>query len=114
MQFFDIVNFYRRFIKHFNKIVEFFIVMLKKSQKLRKNNNIRKRKRNQNRNRNKLSNIHIFLIREILKIFKRFRKTFIETFVLRHFDFERIIRIEIDAFDKIIEIILCQQNDANH
>ena len=112
MQFFDIVNFYRRFIKHFNKIVEFLIVMLKKSQKFRKN--IRKRKRNQNRNRNKSSNIHIFLICEILKIFKRFRKAFIETSVLRHFDFERTIRIEIDAFDKIIEIILCQQNDANH
>ena len=33
MQFLDIVNFYRRFIKHFNKIVEILIIMLKKSQK---------------------------------------------------------------------------------
>ena len=86
--------------------------MLKKSQKLRKNT--RKRKRNQNRNRNKFSNIHIFLISETLKIFKRFRKTFIETSILRYFDFERVIRIEIDAFDKILKIILCQQNDENH
>ena len=97
MQFFDIVNFYRRFIKHFNKIVELLIVMLKKSQELRKN--FRKRKRNRNRNRNNSLNINIFLIREIFKIFKRFRKTFIETSILRHFDFERIIRVEIDCYD---------------
>ena len=112
MQFLDIVNFYRRFIKHFSKIAEFLIVMLKKSQEFRKNT--RKRKRNQSRNRSKSSNIHIFLISETLKIFKQFRKTFIEASVLRHFDFERVIRVEIDAFDKIFEIILCQQNDENH
>ena len=107
MQFLDIVNFYRQFIKHFNKIVELLIVMLKKSQKFRKNS--RKRNRNRNRNRNNSSNeLNIFLIYTILKIFKRFRKTFIETSILRYFDFKRIIRIKIDAFDKIIEIILCQ------
>ena len=86
--------------------------MLKKSQKFRKN--VRKRKRNQNRNRNKLSNIYIFFINETLKMFKRFRKTFIEISILRYFNFKHVIRIKINIFDKIIEIILYQQDDENH
>ena len=89
--------------------------MLKKSQKSRKHFRKRKRNRNRNRNRNNFSNdSNIFLIHAILKIFRRFRKTFIETSILRYFDFERIIRVEIDAFDKINKIILCQQNDDDH
>ena len=77
--------------------------------------NTRKRKRNRNRNRNNSSNIfNDFLTFETLKTFKQFRKTFIETSMLRHFDFDRVIRVEIDASNKIIEIILCQQNDENH
>ena len=36
MQFFDLINFYRRFIKHCNKIVKFLIDILKEFTKQRK------------------------------------------------------------------------------
>ena len=39
MQFLKLINFYRRFIKNFNKIIMSLIEMLKESQKLKKKTN---------------------------------------------------------------------------
>ena len=50
MQFLKLINFYRRFIKNFNKIIMLLIEMLKKSQKLKKKTNKWKRSKSWNKN----------------------------------------------------------------
>ena len=80
--------------------------ILKSSQKFKNNKRKRQRNRSRSHNRDLLNN---FLITKIFHIFKEFKDIFITTSILRYFDLTLSLRIEIDIFDKTIEIILYQQ-----
>ena len=99
MQFLKFVNFYRRFIKHFNKIIKFLIDMLQKSTKLRKHE-IDKRKRDtRNKFRNRESKIsNDFLSFNAYQSFKNLRNVFLKISILQHYDFFKSLRIKIDVF----------------
>ena len=112
LNFLELCNFYRRFIKNFNKIALFLILMLNESTKFHKKEQKRKRERNKSRNRNRKSNI--FLTQETFETFQRLRKTFMKTSIFQHFDSIKFIRVKIDASNYVIENILCQSNDEKH
>ena len=114
LKFLELCNFYKRFIKNFNKLTLLLTFMLKKSTKLHKKESKRKRNRNKNRNRNKKRLSNEFLTFEIFEVFKRLRKTFMKTFILQHFDSTRLIRVKIDVSNKTIKKILCQSDDKDH
>ena len=54
------------------------------------------------------------MIFEIFETFKFLKQTFLKTFIFRHFDSIRRIRVKIDVSNKIIKKILCQSNDEKH
>ena len=110
--FLSLCNFYRRFIKSFNKLTLFLTSMLKKSTKLHKRDVKRKRTLSRNRNRKRLSND--FLTSEAYEIFKHLKETFLKAFILQHFDSTKSIRVKIDVSNKTIDEIFCQSNDKNH
>ena len=112
LEFLELCNFYKRFIKNFNKLTLSLIFMLKKSAKLHKKKTKKKRNRSKNHNKERLPNE--FLTSEIFESFKRLRKTFMKIFVLQHFDPTRLIRVKTDVSNKAIKRILCQSNDKNH
>jgi hypothetical protein len=82
-------NFYKKFIKKFNKIDESLTNFFKKRKK-RKFNKMFK------------------FIKKTQKAFKELKKTFIKTSILLYFDFKRRIRLKIDVFDFAISKILFQ------
>ena len=104
-QFVELINFYKRFIRNFNRIAISFISMLKSSEKTYKKNKFRKRKRNRNRNFQRFAK---FFIVEIVETFEILKICFIEMSLLHHFDFICRFRIEIDVFNKTIEKIFIQ------
>ena len=114
LKFLELCNFYRRFIKSFNKLTLSLISMLKESTKLHKKRIKRKRNwnRSENRNRKRLSND--FLTSEIYEVFKRLRNAFLKASILQHFDSIRFIRVKIDVSNKTINEIFCQSDDQNH
>ena len=112
MQFLNFANFYRKFIKYFNKIATLLTKMLNNFAKLNKDDK-RKRQRNWSRNhdRDLFNNFFTF---EIFHAFKKLRDVFMNVFILRHFDSTLSLRVEIDIFNKVIETILCQQDLDDH
>ena len=114
LKFLELCNFYRRFIKNFNKLTLSLILMLKELTKLHKKEIKRKRNRNKNRNRNRKRLSNDFLISEIYETFKRLRNAFFKAFILQHFDSTKFIRVKINVSNKAINEILCQSNDQNH
>ena len=84
--FVDFVNFYRRFIRDFSKKIKIFIRMIKKL-------------------------IEFEWIQEIEEIFNLFKKTMIETFILRHYDRFKKIILKIDSFDYVNAEMLSQHDD---
>ena len=66
--FFDLINFYRRFIKNFNRIVASLSNMLKNSSKAFRKNKLKKRKQSSNSLQNKQ-----FLIIDALKAFENWK-----------------------------------------
>ena len=112
MQFLNFANFYRKFIKHFNKIATFLTKMLKSFVKFNKDDKWkRQRSRSRSHDRDLLNDFFTF---ETFHAFKELRDVFMNVFILRHFDSTLSLRIEIDVFNKIIETILCQQNLDDH
>ena len=107
MQFIDFANFYKRFIRNFFRIAASFIEMLKSNSNFRKSN--RKRKRS-----NTLKNSVTFFSKKVSEIFETLKKVFMTAFVFRHFNSIKFSKVKIDAFDKIIETILSQQNENDH
>ena len=107
MQFIDFANFYKRFIRNFFKIAAFFIEMLKNSSNFFKKNRRRKKANSSNDD-------EVFLFRTVKQAFEILKQTFMIAFVLRHFDFTKKSKIKIDVFDKVVEIILSQQNENDH
>ena len=96
-------NFYKKFIKYFNRIAIFLTKILKSLQKLKSDKRKRQRNRNRNYNRDLLNN---FLITKTLYIFKKFKDIFTIASILRYFDSTLLLRVEIDIFDKAIKVIL--------
>ena len=114
LRFLELCNFYRRFIKNFNKLTLLLTFMLKRSTELHKKENKKKRNRSKSRNRNRKRLSNEFLTFEIFEVFKRLRKAFMKTFILQHFDSTRLICVKIDVSNKTIEKILYQSDDKNH
>ena len=112
LDFLELCNFYRRFIKNFNKIVLSLISMLSESTKLHKKKQKWKRDRNKSKSRNQKSNI--FLTQKIFETFLHLRQAFLKTSILQHFDSIKFIRVKIDVSNYVIEDILCQSNDEKH
>ena len=102
-QFIELINFYKRFIRNFNRIAISFISMLKSFEKIYKKNKFRKRKRN--RNSQRFAKIFIF---EIVETFETLKIYFIEMSLLHHFNSICRFRVEIDVFNKTIKEILIQ------
>ena len=107
MQFIDFANFYKRFIRNFFKIAVFLIEMLKNNSNFFKKN--RKRKKVSFSNDDEA-----FLFRTTKQAFEVLKQAFIIAFVLRHFDSIKKSKIKIDVFDKIVKVILSQQNENDH
>jgi hypothetical protein len=90
--FLKFVNFYKRFIEAFSRIADAMSALFKKSDK---------------------DKFHTFFefISKARKSFERFRKVFITTFLLRHFDLNRKIKLETNASDFAISKIISQLNE---
>ena len=87
--FVDFYNFYRRFIRNFFKIVRF---MLKLTQK----------------------DISFNWSEACRKSFESFKKTIIQTSILRHFDKFKKVVLKIDSSDYVNEGVLSQYDDKNN
>ena len=79
-------------------------------------NHERKRKKNMKKAFTKrLSNqFNDFFTSQTYRVFVKLRNVFLKTSIFIHFDSKKFIRVKIDAFNKVIEIILTQQNNENH
>ena len=114
LRFLELCNFYRRFIKNFNKLTLSLILMLKESTKFHKKEIKRKCNWSKSKSRSKKRLLNDFLILEIYEIFKRLRNAFLKTFILQHFDSTKFIRMKIDVLNKTIDEIFCQSDDQDY
>ncbi len=87
--FMKFAEFYKKFIKKFNKIAESLTNLLKERKK---------------KNFDKMFKF----IKKTRKAFNELKEVFIKTSILLHFDFKRRIRFKIDAFDFAISEIISQ------
>ncbi len=86
--FVDFVNFYRRFIKNFSKLVKSFTQLTQKDTSFVWN-------------------------KVCVEVFDNLKKQISSTSVLRHFDVKRQAILKIDAFNYVKDDILSQYNDEN-
>jgi hypothetical protein len=90
--FLEFVNFYKRFIEAFSRIANTMSALFKRSDKDK-------------------FHISFEFTSKARKSFERFRKIFITTFLLRHFDSNRKIKLETNASDFVISKIIFQLNE---
>ncbi len=88
------VNFYRRFIHYYSQIAESLTELLRDSVKDVKTSSF-------------------IWSNEAKQAFNQLRDAFMRASILRHFDSERHIRIEINAFDYAVASILSQSDDED-
>ena len=74
-------NFYRRFVRIFNKLVEFLTKFIKK-------------------------NLSFKWIKKCEKVFQALKAIFANKSILRHYDFEDECQVECDVFDRMIDDVL--------
>jgi len=86
--FVDFVNFYRRFIKNFSKLVKLFTQLTRKDTSFVWN-------------------------KVCIKVFDNLKKQISSTSVLRHFDVKHQAILKINAFNYVKDDILSQYNDEN-
>ena len=86
-----IVNYYKRFIKHYFKLFVSFIDLLKK-----------------NKNDKKFEFFQWF--DEQKQTFRWFHNIFVSIFILHHYDFIKKIKIKSNAFNFVVVDIINQQN----
>jgi hypothetical protein len=91
--FFNFANFYKRFIKNFSRIVFALCALLKENDK------------------NKF-HISFVLTSKARKFFEKLRKAFLTTFLFRHFDLNRKIKLKINASRFVILKIISQLNET--
>ena len=106
----NLTNFYRRFIKNFNKIIASLTKLLKNTNTFVKK--LRRRRKFLFKFRTDISNN--FFIGETARTFETLKKVFITVFVFRYFNSIKLLKIKIDVFDKIIKVILCQFDDKGY
>ncbi len=92
--FLKFVNFYRCFIHHYFQIAESLTELLRDSVKGVKTSSF-------------------IWLSKAKQAFNQLRDVFMRASILRHFDSERHIRIEIDAFDYAVASILSQSDDED-
>ncbi len=92
--FLKFINFYRRFIHHYSQIAESLTELLRDSVKDVKMSSF-------------------IWSSEAKSAFNQLRDVFIRAFILRHFDLERHICIEIDTFNYAVASILSQSDDED-
>ena len=103
-------NFYKKFIKNFNKI----IISL---TKLLKNSNVFVKKLHRRRKfKFKFLTIdrNSFLDKKTKKTFETLKKTFITILVFCYFDSTKSLRIKTNVFNKVIDVIFCQFNENDY
>ena len=88
------INFYRRFIHHYFQIAESLTELLRNSVKDVKMSSF-------------------IWLNEAKQAFNQLRDVFMRVSILRHFDSERHIHIEIDAFNYAVASILSQSDDED-
>ena len=87
--FLEFANFYKRFVRFYTKITRALTELFKKSKQERQSES--------------------FIFEKVARqTFRRLIKTFIKAFMLIHFDFKNLIKVEIDASKFIIITILFQ------
>ncbi len=91
--FLEFVNFYKRFIEAFSRVADAMSALLKSNDK---------------------DKFHIFFVftSEARESFEKFRKIFLTTLLLCHFDSNRKIKLETDASDFVISKIISQLNEV--
>ena len=63
----------------------------------------------------RLSNqLNDFFTSQTYRVFIKLRNAFLKTSIFIHFDSKKLIRVKIDAFNEIIEIIFTQQNNESY
>ncbi len=92
--FLKFINFYQRFIHYYSQIAESLTELLRDSVKDVKMNSF-------------------IWLNEAKQAFNQLRDVFMRTSILRHFDSERHIHIEIDAFNYAVASILSQSDDKD-
>ena len=92
--FLKFINFYRRFIHHYFQIAKSLTELLKDNVKDVKMSSF-------------------VWLNEVKQAFNQLRDVFMRTSILRHFDSEQHIHIEIDAFNYAVASILFQSNDED-
>ena len=60
------------------------------------------------------NNPALFLTKEVKESFQKLKKAFCEEPILQHFDVSKPIKVEIDASEKAIGNMLCQQDTNNN
>ena len=103
----NLTNFYKKFIKNFNKITAFFIEQLKKINVFDKKTHRRRRKIYKIRTNENIDERHSFFKKKTLKTFETLKKTFIIAFVLRYFNSIKPLKIKTNVFNKAIDSIFC-------
>ena len=88
------IHFYQHFIHHYSQIAEFLTELLRNSVKDVKTNSF-------------------IWLNEAKQAFNQLYDVFMRTSILRHFDSEQHICIEIDAFNYAVASILSQSDDKN-
>ncbi len=88
------INFYRRFIHHYSQIAKSLTELLKDSVKDVKMNSF-------------------IWLNEAKQAFNQLRDVFMRASILRHFDSEQYIHIEINAFNYAVASILSQSDDED-
>ena len=115
MQFLKFVNFYKRFIKHFNKIATFLTKMLKESKKLRKHEMHKRKREEKSKSRNhERDTLNDFLISKVYNAFQKLRDVFLKVSILRHFDSTLSLRVKTNVFNKVINVIFNQFDLEDH
>ena len=74
----------------------------------------RKRRKSTLKSKRLLNQLNDFFIFKIYETFIRLRNTFLKTFVFMYFDSSKSIRVKIDVFNKVLEVIFCQQNKNDY
>ena len=55
-----------------------------------------------------------FFTSQTYRVFMKLQNVFLKILIFIHFDLKKFIRVKIDVFNKIIEIIFTQQNNENY
>ena len=96
-------NFYKRFIKNFNKIITLFTKLLKNLNVFVK----KSRRRRKFKFKSSTIDRNNFFNEKTKKAFKTLKKTFIIAFIFRYFNSTKSLKIKTNVFNKVIDVIFC-------